>query len=152
MVATMQYVSENTTIPVPQIHSWDSTAANELGTPYVLMDAVEGSTVYDLTNSNISTGLSDEQLYNFVKNWAEINAELATLQFDRIGSLYQKDGKYIINKLFTQMNITQTQDVKDDIYRGPFNSVADYLISSSTLKIHSEILSKIQQHGHTMLI
>ena len=48
MVVTMQYVSEHTSIPIPKVHHWDGTSANELGRPYVIMEAVKGNSLLEL--------------------------------------------------------------------------------------------------------
>lgn len=41
-VATMQFVKKNTQISVPEVYGYDSTYANVLGTPYILMEHIAG--------------------------------------------------------------------------------------------------------------
>lgn len=134
MVATMQYVSERTSIPLPKVHHWDGTFENELGRPYVLMDAARGNNLYELDRVGMDMEDVLNKLSSFVDQWAMCNAELASLQFDRIGALKRdSEGQIVVGKLCTQANLHFTPLVQSDNYRGPFNSIADYLLMTSEL-------------------
>ena len=135
MVATMQFVSDRTSIPLPKIHHWDSTFSNELGRPYVIMDAAKGNSLYELEHvSGFNMDETVNKLGSFVNQWALYNAELATLQFQQIGSLQRAEDDLYVNRLCSQANVYYTDLVEGDKYRGPFNSVTDYLLSTSELK------------------
>jgi aminoglycoside phosphotransferase (APT) family kinase protein len=135
MVVTMQVVAERTTIPVPKVHYWCETSDNELGRPFVLMDATTGVSLYDLEQVGINMDELIKKLSNFIDQWAQYNAELATLRFDQIGSLCRDSDGVKVGKLCTAANLHYLHFLKSEDFRGPFISVADFLINSSSLKV-----------------
>ena len=137
MVATMRYVAERTCIPVPNVHYWNSTSDNELGRPFVLMDTAKGVSLYDLEQVGINMDESIQKLSGFIDEWAMYVAELASLPFPQIGSLFRNpDGSCRVGKLCTAANLHYLHFLqKSDKFRGPFRSVADFLIKTSELKI-----------------
>jgi hypothetical protein len=147
MITTMQYVSQNTTIPAPKIHCWSSTAENELKRPYAIMDAASGSNLYDLERMGVDMDAID--LSSFVDQWAMYTAELASLQFGRIGSLKRDvSGSVFVDRLCSQCNIYFTPHVKEDNFRGPFDSTVEYLLTSCELK-HQALSSKLGDVPHS---
>ncbi|KAI9748398.1 MAG: hypothetical protein M4579_007235 [Chaenotheca gracillima] len=93
-VASMKFLRARTSIPVPTVHDWSLDKTNEIGAPYILMDYIDGTTANDLQDAkeceNESFG-TPEQDRNFRKQMAGIQVELASLKFDKIGSLYQDE-------------------------------------------------------------
>lgn len=133
MITTMQYVSKSTTIPTPKIHCWSSTSENELKRPYVIMDATCGTSLYELERMGVDMDALD--LTSFVDQWAKYTAELASIQFGQIGSLKRDAaGDVFVDRLCSRWNVYFTPRVKDDIFRGPFHSAAEYLLTSCELK------------------
>jgi aminoglycoside phosphotransferase (APT) family kinase protein len=134
MVATMGYVSAHTNLPVPTIHHWSSGCDNELGRPYVIMDAAKGNCLYDLENAGFDLDEVVDKLSSFVDQWAQCIAELATLQFETIGSLApESEGHLGVGPLLNYCNIRYSPKLEEDVFRGPFNSVADLLLTGSHL-------------------
>jgi len=134
MVATMDYVSAYTSLPVPAIHHWTSSCNNEFGRPYVIMDAAKGNSLYELQSAGFDLDEMVDKFSSFVDQWAQYIAELAALQFNQIGSLVSDaEGDVVVGPLLTSCNIRNAPLLEDDVYRGPFNSVADYLVSGSHL-------------------
>jgi aminoglycoside phosphotransferase (APT) family kinase protein len=149
MVTTMQHLSENTSIPVPKIHGWSGTSDNELNRPYVIMDAASGSNLYQLARNGLDMGSVGEQLYSFVDQWAKYTAEMASLQFGQIGSLRKDvEGHVIVDRLCTQANVHFTPHLHEDSFRGPFNSVVEYLLISCELK-YQALLSELNVVSHS---
>jgi hypothetical protein len=149
MVTTMQYLSENSCIPLPRIHNWSSTSENDLKRPYVIMDATSGSNLYQLAHKGFDMEETVEQLSSFVDQWAMYAAELASLQFGQIGSLRRDAaGQIIVDRLCSQTNIHFTPHVEDDIFRGPFNSVVEYLMTSCELK-YKALQSELSDVSHS---
>jgi aminoglycoside phosphotransferase (APT) family kinase protein len=84
-VATMVYVKQNTTIPVPNIHSYESDPkASKIGSSFILMDAVSGGK-RDQNRENIS----DDALRHIYTQIADTSVQLARLNFSKIGRIYQ---------------------------------------------------------------
>jgi hypothetical protein len=116
------------------------------------MDAAKGNSLYELEHvRGFDMTETVKKLASFVDQWALYNAELATLQFEQIGSL-QRDGDNVhVNKLCSQANVYYTDLVETDEYRGPFHSSSDYLLATSELKCKglssaSNVLKKSSYH------
>jgi len=136
MVVTMQYVADHTSIPVPKVHHWDGTSANELGRPYTIMDAMKGNSLVELERAGCKLETITHALPAFIEQWAIYNAELAALQFDRIGSFrWDSAGNVILDKLCSRTTRMLSNPKSFDHLRGPFYSVPEYLLSISELKL-----------------
>jgi aminoglycoside phosphotransferase (APT) family kinase protein len=46
---TIEYVCQDTSIPIPRIHDYNVESSNPLGVPYMLMDEIQGRSVAHLT-------------------------------------------------------------------------------------------------------
>ena len=126
LIATIEYVATHTTLPVPRVHKYDLTSKNILQRPYILMDCLPGKTLASCLDS-----LKDEQIRNIVGQWAQYTMELSNLQFPQIGSL-RKDLEIFVVKPLLPSGPNETMDS-----RGPFRSVADYILAVSHLKKQS---------------
>lgn len=76
---------------MPIVHGHDLSPTNEVGAPYMLMDYIHGTTAIALYKARgcaaYSFGTSDQN-QRFRRQMARIQVELASLTFDRIGSLW----------------------------------------------------------------
>lgn len=69
-VATMQLISEKTTVPVPRILNWNNNSHGQLGTEYIIMDFIDGvrlGEVWD-TMDALQRLQCTEKLSRFVTN------------------------------------------------------------------------------------
>ncbi|KAL1715988.1 kinase-like domain-containing protein [Schizophyllum commune] len=80
--ATMQYVRTHTTIPVPDILAISENPANGVGAQFVLMGRAPGAPL-----DTLWPALSDDHKRAALRQIASVLAQLATLRFDKIGSL-----------------------------------------------------------------
>ncbi|KAH7095637.1 kinase-like domain-containing protein [Paraphoma chrysanthemicola] len=82
-VATLAFVREHTTVPVPRVIACDPDLTNELGFEWILMERLEGRPLrekwHDL--SWLKKGLIVQQV-------ADFTAQLSRLKFPLIGSIY----------------------------------------------------------------
>ncbi|KAG6359869.1 hypothetical protein INS49_010922 [Diaporthe citri] len=102
-VATIRYVADRTTIPVPHIYHWGTAAQNPTGlhVPFMIMDHIPHATTVgqaledpDFTIPAIPESEKREYLY---QQMAEISSQLYNLTSDRIGSLGILDnGEYAV--------------------------------------------------------
>jgi hypothetical protein len=88
-VATMSYL-QNTSISVPspklyQYAPQGSTAANDVGACYMLMEGFYGNTLQDVQFD--ICGLPMQTQEHIITQWTSVQAELATLCFPKIGSI-----------------------------------------------------------------
>ncbi|CAK1356491.1 unnamed protein product [Cercospora beticola] len=92
-IVTMAYLRKHTSIPVPGVHTYCLDANTKVGAPYMFMDYIHGTVAQDLAE------VKDYDLQTntaFWKRMAEIQIELASCTFDRIGSLYNIDDNFTI--------------------------------------------------------
>ncbi|KAG9311592.1 hypothetical protein JVU11DRAFT_7801 [Chiua virens] len=82
-VATMQYLRERTSIPVPDIYFYDSNPFNRLGGEYILMSKASG-----IPLGRVYHSMSNEQLKILFKNVASIIIPLFAQRFSHVGSLH----------------------------------------------------------------
>ncbi|KAK3332993.1 phosphotransferase family protein [Cercophora scortea] len=116
-VATMRYISQNTTIPVPHVYHYGSAAENPTGLgPFIIMDYVEHDQTMsaamndpDVGDSNggyheLDPNIGKEKLEFCYRQMADVLLQLSRLKFPRIGSLdYDDQGKIsVVGRPLTQ--------------------------------------------------
>lgn len=98
-IATMNYLRTNTDMPVPEVFAHDLTANNTVGAPYILMSYMHGTTARDLSEArDCESGVfgTPEQNERFWSQLAKYHVQLASITFDKIGSLHQDGDKFFI--------------------------------------------------------
>ncbi|KAI0846652.1 kinase-like domain-containing protein [Daldinia vernicosa] len=85
-VATLQWIKENTHLPVPKVRHYDSSRDNPIGFEWILMDYIDGIPLSQCWES-ITQG-SKERI---VKQIAEYAAISFTRQFRGIGNIYPSE-------------------------------------------------------------
>ncbi|KAJ5726089.1 uncharacterized protein N7483_007446 [Penicillium malachiteum] len=99
-VATMKFFKARTSIPVPEIYHFEPDE-HDIGAPYFIMGYIPGEIAFDghnQTNDPLYGLGTREQDQNFRRQLAAIQVELASIKFDKIGSLYenQETGEFYI--------------------------------------------------------
>jgi aminoglycoside phosphotransferase (APT) family kinase protein len=84
-VATLQFVQKNTSIPVPRVNAYDTSADNELGFEWILMTKVPGVALKSLWDS---PALIWEERVQIAKTLAGYMKQLTRFEFPLMGSLY----------------------------------------------------------------
>ncbi|KAH9967393.1 phosphotransferase enzyme family-domain-containing protein [Russula dissimulans] len=84
-VATLRYVGKITSIPVPRVIAFDSSAENELGFEWILMSKLPGVALKSLWDS---PSLLWEERVELTKTLAGYVKQLTSFKFPRMGSLY----------------------------------------------------------------
>ncbi|KAG7448379.1 uncharacterized protein BT62DRAFT_702658 [Guyanagaster necrorhizus] len=82
-VATMQYLQQNTNVPVPFVYHYDSNPYNRLGGEYILMSKAPGRPLAEVYHS-----LGYNDLVNLLRNIAKMVIPLFAHRFPQLGSLY----------------------------------------------------------------
>ncbi|RDB27484.1 hypothetical protein Hypma_003863 [Hypsizygus marmoreus] len=88
-VATMCYLRENTSIPVPAVYHYDSNPYNRLGGEYILMSKASGVQLASVFHS-----LCYSDLVKLLENLAAMLLPLFAHRFTEIGSLYLGPNPY----------------------------------------------------------
>ena len=111
-VATMKYVRQHTSIPVPEVYAYDTTSTNPAKSPYILMECIHGwRTPLKLQE------LPDNVLRNIIDQLANVLFQLSSLQFPKIGYLHDDvDGQYRIDAMLDRKGKRV----------GPFSSAGEY--------------------------
>jgi hypothetical protein len=89
----------NTDIPVPEVFGHDLSADNAVGAPYIFISYIHGTVAKDLQLAHeCEEGVfgSPEQDSRFWRQMAEYHVQLASLTFDKIGSIHQKGNHFFI--------------------------------------------------------
>ncbi|KAH6634769.1 kinase-like domain-containing protein [Chaetomium sp. MPI-SDFR-AT-0129] len=87
-ITTMRVIKERTAIPVPTVHAYDVSPSNEVGYPYVLMEALPGRILGGL----IAEQIPPEHFPKVAKQLAGVLFQLhVRLAFDRLGRLWSGD-------------------------------------------------------------
>jgi hypothetical protein len=75
-------------IPIPKIHTYSISNENAIGFPYIIMDYVHGTTAFNLSvAAGNPTHIPIQYFDHYSAQIAKIMVELASMRFERIGSL-----------------------------------------------------------------
>ncbi|EAS29483.3 uncharacterized protein CIMG_13252 [Coccidioides immitis RS] len=81
-IATMKFIVEKTTIPIPCLHGYLIKQDNPLGLPFMLLDYVEGRSLFTVDICK----LPDREWCEFFSKLGDIYIQLFQHQFDWIGA------------------------------------------------------------------
>jgi hypothetical protein len=90
-VQTLKYITEHTSVPVPEVFHFDTSANNEIGAPYIAMSCISGKPVARLWFEDSGPTPLEERRQNILKQLAQAMAQLNVYHFDKIGSLAPND-------------------------------------------------------------
>lgn len=82
-VATIAYLRANASVPVPRVIAWQSSANNEIGYEWMLMDVIDSVPLFDVWRS-----VPWERKLKLVDEVAVFIKEMQSHTFDSIGALY----------------------------------------------------------------
>jgi aminoglycoside phosphotransferase (APT) family kinase protein len=91
-VFTMRFIRKETTIPIPEVYAFDTTVANEIGAPYILMSFIPGFTVGSLWFDQTGPTPLEERRLRTLDSVAKAMAQLQKFRFDKIGALQSHPG------------------------------------------------------------
>jgi len=107
---------------VPEVYAWDSNPQNPVGSPYIIMEKMSGTTLA----SQFST-LSKERKISIAKQLARFTSALYQLgsEFTQIGGVYCKDDHFEVGPLIRIWAQEARQRLEVD--NGPWESTHDFL-------------------------
>lgn len=142
-VCVMEYLSQNTTIPVPFVHSWGLTSESlrQLG-PFIIMDFVQGTLLSTVLKSPVESGqegmILDPDTDNAVldkihSQIADYLLQLSRLGFSRIGAITKDDNTWSVTKPSLTYNMNELATVAGYntalFPTSTFTHTSDYLAS-----------------------
>lgn len=101
-VATMQYTSQHSSLPVPRILSYDLDPKGPAGVPFILMELIPGTVAMDaLGGYNAHRGVIPRRHRpNFYRSVAACHVQITSLRFPKIGIITRTgDGGYEMGPL-----------------------------------------------------
>jgi len=87
-LATMRFIKERTSIPVPTVFDFDLGYDNPLGTPYMFMEYMPGKPFPFPFDTPTRGEIKDEDLEKIHNQLVAFQAQLLNIGFDKIGQLY----------------------------------------------------------------
>jgi Phosphotransferase enzyme family len=84
---TMSFIRQNTSIPIPEVFGFDETIQNEIDAPYILMQFVQGSRVWDVWFDVTGPTPLEERRLRILDTVAVAMFQLNKFRFNKIGSL-----------------------------------------------------------------
>ncbi|KAL1757525.1 kinase-like domain-containing protein [Schizophyllum commune] len=153
-VATIEYLRARG-IPTPKIYGYSPGSDNAAGTPYILMEFIEGTKL-----SEIWRDLEDQDVISIIRQLTELEARMMSLSFPAGGSLYfTKDlekiapglGAPLDDERFsvgpdTKLALWYGRRTQLDVNRGPYYSAEETLARTA----HKEI-AYLQRFGRPRL-
>lgn len=140
--ATLRWISQNTSIPVPSVVRYDATTNNPLGREFIILSRCAGVTLSDIYDS-----LTQAQLDDICRQLIKFLVEIHRHSFGHIGGLVVDSdsgrivpGPYLdehfwftpdIRKYFTTEETLETLNPG-----GPFTSYTDFTIALMEKYIH----------------
>ncbi|QVM10733.1 hypothetical protein D8B26_005386 [Coccidioides posadasii str. Silveira] len=82
-IATMKYISQKTTIPIPHLFGYSIHRDNVLGLPFMAVEYIAGKTLHGIDVPR----LSDELRLHLLDQLADVYIQLYRQQFDHVGAL-----------------------------------------------------------------
>lgn len=132
-VATMNFLEQKTSIPVPYVIQYSSSSA-ELGFEFILMTWVEGVPLRKLWYS-----MTPDEKEKLVDQLVSYEAELYRTTLENIGSIFEEDGHFSTGRVVNS-GFWWYKRALSSIDKGPFNEVKLFLDTQMQL-----ILEEVSQ-------
>ena len=131
-VATIEYVGQNTDIPVPSILKFNPSHTNELGFEWMLMGYVPGS---KLDEQWRSMTWSKKKL--LVRKVVALLVQLFQQRFPTMGNLYMDNHQQFRQGQNVELVFFWENHLKFKVPRGPFSTSQEWLRASLDLQIQA---------------
>ncbi|KAK1241853.1 hypothetical protein MKX07_007676 [Trichoderma sp. CBMAI-0711] len=125
-VATMRLIRDKTSIPLPEIYEFDTTANNEIGAPYLCMSFLPGRPVSQLWFDKSSALPLEDLRLRILTSVSRSMAQLSCLTFDTMGAIMEDEFGTIV--IGTMYDCDQQEDGSITYSSsGPYSSVSAFL-------------------------
>ncbi|SMQ53865.1 unnamed protein product [Zymoseptoria tritici ST99CH_1A5] len=135
-VATMNFVRESTTTPIPSVRGHSATNENALGFEWILMEMMPGMVLERRWRQ-----MSMEQKKYLVKQLAQYQSQLfaAESRYQSIGNLYQPSSeRYEVGSIVSMSFFWGDRGAQDSVNRGPFMTSHAWLSARLNLVLDSQ--------------
>ncbi|EEQ31642.1 hypothetical protein McanMca71_004402 [Microsporum canis] len=114
-VATLRYIKQNSSIPVPDVYHYSSSKNNELGPKEI-----------PIKHGSSSRLLTAEQKQKVMVQLGKLMDQLSHLRFDKIGSLFEEEGCFRVKSCLLPSFLFHNRYELQGICRGPFSEESEY--------------------------
>ena len=161
-VATLSYIREHTSVPVPRVIASSSTAENELGCEWILMERVAGVALADVWSNMDLEAKSRETrvIAGFLRQLRDIQRP-----FTAIGNLYFRedidtsnaavrvvpveDEKYALGPIVTPYMFAGGRKLRVPRDLGPYSNDAEYIVALVATELEDmKLLQSLDAHSH----
>ncbi|KAL8770459.1 MAG: hypothetical protein Q9209_003885 [Squamulea sp. 1 TL-2023] len=156
-VLTMKYLFNHSAIPVPRIHSFDSSSTNAIRCPYILMERIDGTPLhYGWYGDGDGPGSLDRFRERTLNDIAKAMVQLENFAFPSAGALqynakdkrldvgvYRKVDHYAEND---RVRLGDDEDLTTFSEHGPFAEPKDYFLSSLEKSDATELSHTLQSY------
>ena len=122
-VATLDYIKQQTTIPVPTVIAYDSSSENDLGFEWILMEKIPGAPLCDIWGR-----LSDSSKETITREIASYVVKMRkNCVLHEIGGLYHgSNAEFVIGPIVAQSMFMNARRQLISRNRGPYHLDSDY--------------------------
>ncbi|KAF9651927.1 hypothetical protein BDM02DRAFT_3202718 [Thelephora ganbajun] len=161
-VATLSYIREHTSVPIPRVIAHSSTTENELGCEWILMERVPGvalETVWSDMDLEMKGG-ETKLIAGFVKQLRDLRRH-----FTAVGNLYFRedidtsnaavrvvpvdDEKYVLGPIVTPYMFAGGRKLRVSRNLGPYSNDAEYIAALAASELEDmKLLLSADAHSH----
>lgn len=105
-VATMEYIRQHSTIPVPRVYAFSSSDANELGFEWILLEMINGIPIREAWSK-----MSEAARFALFTELAEHTKGLLQLRFSELGNIYFSDVADQVNAIHQPLTSLTNRDM-----------------------------------------
>ncbi|KFY81622.1 hypothetical protein V500_11237 [Pseudogymnoascus sp. VKM F-4518 (FW-2643)] len=140
-VAVLQYIKQNTDLPVPSVYSWSSDILNPVRAEYIVMEKAKGVQLFQRWGE--MKQLSKMEL---IKSLTKLENQLASIRFPAYGSLLILRGPSCERAYMLQIS-----DNSMDVDKGPWSSISAFgkaIANTQISKISHELQTQLGMFYH----
>ncbi|RDW72089.1 hypothetical protein BP5796_08123 [Coleophoma crateriformis] len=155
-VATMKFLKQNSSIPLPDVMGHSSSQSNDIGIPFIITTKAVGSPLSNFVWEPLPEGkkphkklpcLKTVDKEKILRQLGAVTAQLLNLPLEKIGSLHEKDGEFLMGKCLSPAFTWYSRDsLGDYVLRGPFKSDKEYYESLIALFRHHAERFPLEHH------
>ncbi|GAB1311967.1 hypothetical protein MFIFM68171_02177 [Madurella fahalii] len=115
-LATMEFVRQNTDIPIPRVYAHDLDDQNAVGCPFSIIEYIHGNTAEDVSRTypGKHEGIPAQFQEKFWRQVAKIMVQLASIRLPKIGSIIRdSSNSFVVGPLI-------------ETGSGPYDSAAEF--------------------------
>ncbi|KAI1616671.1 kinase-like domain-containing protein [Exophiala viscosa] len=148
---TMEYIRQHTTIPIPQVFSWEINCES-IGVPFAFMSFVEGEPLYRVWYDKDK--FSDDARSKLLSDLAAYMSQLHKLEFPAMGMLQFQDplAQPTVGPIYArEVEFFQDGWGKHHV-EGPYTSISDHLLILLSRCEHRSKMSQSEEPLFKMII